>query len=62
MKLVGDVIVVHFKVVIIRQIPPQEGEVDVHLECHAPNLLGDCHPGDALAFMQDHVEGFLIVA
>jgi hypothetical protein len=57
-KLVGNIGVIHFKNVLIQQIPPQEGEVDVLLEGCAPNPLGDSCPGDALAFVQDHEKGF----
>ena len=61
-KLVGDIVVVHLVVVVVRQIPPQEGEVDGPLEGTAPNLLLDGHPGDALTGVRDHVEGLLVVA
>jgi hypothetical protein len=61
-KLVSDVIVIHLEIVVIREIPPQEGEVDVHLEGRAPNLLRNCCPGNALAAVGDHVEGFLVIA
>ena len=61
-KLVSDVIVIHLKIVVFREIPPQEREVDVCLEGHAPNLLSDRRPGNTLAAVGDHVEGFLIVS
>ena len=61
-KLVSDVVVVHLVVVVVRQIPPQEGDVDGLLESTAPNLLLDWRPGDALTGVRDHVEGRLIVA
>jgi len=61
-KLVSDVVVVHLVVVVVRQIPPQEGEVDGLLEGRAPNLLLDWRPGDAFAGVRDHVEGLLVVA
>jgi hypothetical protein len=48
LKLVGDIVIVHLVVVVIRQIPPQEGDkdVDVQLEGCAPNRLVDWHQGD----------------
>ena len=61
-KLVSDVVVIHLEIVVIREIPPQEREVDVRLEGRAPNLLRDRRPGNALAAVGDHVEGFLVVA
>jgi hypothetical protein len=61
-KLVSDIVVIHLVVIVVRQIPPQEGEVDSLLEGRAPNLLHDWCPGDALARVQDHVEGLLVVA
>jgi hypothetical protein len=61
-KLVSDIYVIHLKILVIQEIPPQEREVDVRLEGRAPNLLRDCPPGNALAAVGDHVEGFLVVA
>jgi hypothetical protein len=61
-KMVSDVVVIHLEIVVIQEIPPQEGEVNVHREGRAPNLLRDCRPGNALAAVGDHVEGFLVIA
>ena len=61
-KLVSGVVVVHLEIVVIREIPTQEREVDVRLEGRAPNLLHDSCPGNALSAVGDHVEGFLVVA
>ena len=61
-KLVSNVVVIHLNIVVIREIPPQEREVDVRLESRAPNLLCDGRPGKALAAGGDHVEGFLVIA
>jgi hypothetical protein len=61
-KLVSNVVVNHPEIVVIQEIPPQEGEVDVRLEGRAPNLLRDRRPGNALAAVGDHVERFLFVA
>jgi hypothetical protein len=61
-KLVSDVVVIHLVVVVVRQIPPQEGEVDGLLEGRAPNPLLDWRPGDAFAEVRDYVEALLVVA
>jgi hypothetical protein len=54
-KLVSNGVVIHLKIVVIREIPPQEREVDVCLEGRAPNLLRDFCPGNALAAVGDCV-------
>ncbi len=61
-QLIGYAIVIHLKVVVIREILLKKLEVNYLFEMVAPDLFGALDPRELRYAVGDHVEGFLIVA